>query len=162
MCIGDRIVYDFVKYVKYILVDFCDLIIKRSLMSYNDDYYVSGDKSLKHILSLGMQHKSSDFDINVKDAQDIEQISHHIDSECNNLLSYSYTKIYRHQVFLHLYYLKSVNNDLYNYYMYDKMIYYGKIKTIKDGIETFSDNIFIKLALHPDLVRFMCLPTMTQ
>lgn len=148
LVIGNKNVDDFVKYVKHILVDFCDLIIKRSLMSYNSDYYVSGDKSLKHILSLGMQHKSSDFDINVKDAKDIEQISQHIVSECDDLLSYSYTKIYRYQIFLYLLYLQIVDDNLYNYYMYDKIIYYGKIRTIKDGIETISsDKIFIKIAI---------------
>jgi hypothetical protein len=138
---------DFIDFIKLIEIALCEIIdakFKSALSTCVYDYYICGGKSINNIISNKYLTKSFDFDIHVKNEEDIQKISEHIVSDISRDINKHYHLHLRKQIFFKLLNIKAVENtpEFIDYYMHEDLFFYGVRK------RTLSINsIFIKLKI---------------
>ena len=155
--------HEFIVLLENKLTFVCDMIIKLALLTIDTKYVIVGGKALNNIISKNNLTNSFNYDICVKDADDIVAISNKM--LLGLILNNHWRKHYRRQIFdilLHsnLVDIPDVNDittvgTILHYYMTDPLIYSGKKISKGDkqvgtpGIPT--DGLFIKLVLKKEL-----------
>jgi hypothetical protein len=143
-----------VKLIEFSLSEIIDFLIKKALhdpkiTELRIDYYIIGGKAINNIIKLKYLEKSFDFDIHVREEEDILNISKYITDYCNEELNKSYNQQYRRQLYIKLQSLNLVDLECRDYYRDDDLIFFG------DRINRTTCNpisgLFIKLKLKKNL-----------
>ena len=114
----------FIDLMEFSLFDIIDSLFKKSLKTYtNSDYYICGGKAINDLISNKII--SFDFDIHVKDHEDIDKISKHISNNMKQVINESFRLTLRKQIYSILLKINAIDDSLKNYYMTDDLFYYG-------------------------------------
>jgi len=146
--------YKCINLIEFSLSEIIDLIVKKQLEKINTiKYNIVGGKGLNNIIRNKYLAKSFDFDIHVKNDIDVENISKHIVTECNNELNLEWQQMLRKIMYQKLLTLNMVDATLENYYMNAPLIYYGvrNHRTV-DGPNI--KGLFLKLKLRNNLFEY--------
>ena len=145
-----------IKLIEFSLNEIIDFLIKKSL---NDkamihfEYYIIGGKAINNIIKLNYLEKSFDFDIHVKQYEDILNISRYITNYCNEELAKSYNKHYKKLIYKKLRLLNLVDHTCRDYYISNNhLIFYGdRISRINPAYKI--SGLFLKLKLRNNLFK---------
>jgi hypothetical protein len=134
----------FINLVEFSLFDIIDPLFKRSLKYYTDDYYICGGKAITDLISNEI--KSFDFDIHVKEKEDIDKISKFIVTNMKKEINQFYRLTIRKKIYSILLKINAIDSNLREYYMTDDLFYYGeRINRINSFYKI--NSIYIKLKL---------------
>jgi hypothetical protein len=140
--------------IEFTLREIIDLLIKKQLNNCVDiNYYVLGGKGLNTIIQDKYLLKSFDFDIHVKNEEEIKKISKYLVSKCKEELDRSWQKMIRNQIYKKLLSLNIVDNTIENYYMFDDLIFYG-IRKNRLNLNYNIKGLFLKLKLKNNIFSY--------
>ena len=135
----------FIDLIEFSLFDIIDSLFKKSLMTYiNSDYYICGGKAINDLISNKII--SFDFDIHVKEHENIDKISKHVVNNMKQVINQSFRLTLRKQIYSILLKINAIDVSLKSYYMTDDLFYYGeRINRVNHSFKI--NSVYIKLKL---------------
>lgn len=151
----DMTLNDMIELIEFELLDIMDILVKDALRNCTSYYYVLGGKSLNNLYMpsiRGINSRSFDFDIHVHQNTDIVKLSKFIVDDTNTTLNQHWKVPFKYQIFRKLKKLNLIDNSNIDYYVNDKLFYYGTRQRRSDPIKISS--VFIRFQFRPTLFSY--------
>jgi hypothetical protein len=146
---------DLIELIEYELLDIVEMFIKEGIRNSSNFYYILGGKAISNAFSISKRStisRSFDFDIHVREADDIKTMSNNIASNANEQSREYYMKVYNKWIYYKLKGLNIVDESDEGYYTDGDIFCYGKRFHRTQGFHV--NSVMLKLKLKNSLFKY--------
>jgi hypothetical protein len=149
---------DLIDLIEYELLDIVEMYIKHAIHNTDIPYYILGGKAINNAFSISKRStlsRSFDFDIHVRNHEDVTRMSSAIASNANSYSKQYYMKVYKKMIFYKLRELNLVTDADKDYYFNNgntDLFCYGD--RLRRQLDINIPSVMLILKLRNDLFRY--------